>query len=219
MMWILPLAATLISAICAGIPLRYWYGSRHPAHLMWFLALTGIAVAAACLFLGSVSGWTALVAKLYYLLASVAFTGGLSLGTAYLLAPRVIAHIWLVALVASAVTIAILLAGTGVDMGKLSDEGMAGWKAIDAGGALPGVAATINSIGTLVLLTGAVYAFVYKRLAAASALIAAGSLVIYYGSNIVAAASTYELASLPQIAGVLVVIAGITMTREAPPKW
>lgn len=217
-MWVLPLISTLVSSICAGVSLRFWFARRHPAHLMWALALTGIAVAAACMFLGSTSGWTPLLSKLYYLLAAVAFTGGLSLGTAYMLAPRVIAHIWLVSLVGAAVAITILLAGADLDAASLS-EGAAGWKTIDSEGALPGVAATINSIGTLVLLTGAVFAFVYKRLAGAMMLVALGGLIVYYVSNVLGTASTYELASIGLILGVLVVTTGIVMTRAAPLSW
>ncbi len=218
-MWLLPLTAMLAGGFCAGVSLRYWLCRRHPAQLVWFMALLGISTAAACMFLGSYSGWTPLLARLYFLMAAVAFTGGVSIGTAYLLAPRAIAHIWLATVAIAALVIAVLLRGTAVDMAELAAGDIAGWRAIDSSGALPGIAAAINSIGTLVLLTGAVFGFIYKRYALACSLAALGALVLYYGGNILGTSSSYELAAIAQSAGALLVTAGVVLSRNAPLSW
>jgi hypothetical protein len=213
-MWIFPLIATLISAFFAGIVFRLYVDRRSPAHLAWAFALFLFGFGTACDFLAGVSGWTPLIAKTYYLVGAMVVVGYLALGTLYLLAPRVIARLWLAAMVILTLLAIILLAGAGVDPVKLQSETDPGWQAIERSALIKIIMITINSIGTLVIVGGAVYSAVRGRYARANILIALGTLIVAAAGSLTALGRA-EFHSIGQALGITVMFTGFLMTMTA----
>ncbi|MBI5870440.1 MAG: hypothetical protein HZB44_05705 [Actinobacteria bacterium] len=212
-MWILPLIATIVSALFSGIVFRQYLERRNPAHLSWAAALFLFGIGTACDFLASLSGWTPLIAKVYYLTGATVVVGYLALGTLYLLAPRRIARIWLALMLLATVTAIIMLAGAEVDPVKLRSEAESGWKAIDRPAALSAMVIAINSIGTLILVAGAAYSALYRRYTRANILIALGTLVVALGGSLMRLGH-YEFQSVGQTAGITIMFAGFLMTMK-----
>ena len=216
-MWAFPLAAALISALFAGIVARQYGPRRHPALLAWAVALFIFAIASGCDFLGSISGWTAFTSKLYYLCGATVVVGYLGLGTLYLLAPRRLARAWLVAMLLITALAAVLLARSGMDRGALASGAGPGWKAIQKPALLTVLAIAVSSIGTIILVGGAVYSAVFRRLPLANILIAAGTLIVAGGSSL-SNLGRYELQSIGQAAGIIVMFAGFLLTMSGSRK-
>lgn len=213
-MWVFPLVAAFISAFFSGIVTNKYMARRHPAHLAWALALFIFAVATACDFLGSFSGWTSFIAKMYYLAGATVVVGYLGLGTLYLLCPRPVAHVWLAIMLVATLLAVVLLAGAGVDAAALKSETEPGWKAIEKSALLTGLAVAINSLGTLILVVGAVYSAVYRRYPLANILIAAGTLIVAAGGGLTRLGH-YEFQSIGQAAGIIIMFIGFLMTITA----
>lgn len=94
-MWIFPLTATFLGALFGGVVFSFYRRGRNPAFIVWSVSLGLLALASSCVFLGSLGGWTSLVAKTYYLSESILPAGFLASGLLYVLLPRRMAHIWL----------------------------------------------------------------------------------------------------------------------------
>ena len=216
-MWIFPLAAALISALFSGIVLFQYSARRHPAHLAWAAALFIFAVASACDFLGSIGGWTPFISKVYYLCGATVVVGFLGLGTLYLLAPRRVARVWLAAMLVITAVSAIMLARAGMDRTALAAGAEPGWKAIQKPAILTVLAIAVSSIGTLILVGGAIYSAVFRRLPLANILIAAGTLIVAGGSSL-SNLGRYELQSIGQAAGIMVMFAGFLLTMSGVKK-
>ena len=211
-MWILPFMAALVSGFYSGVVIRLRSPGSGVSLIWWSIALLGLAVASACLFIGSLSGWTSFIARTYYLFGTVTLVAFFSVGITYLLAPRPVAHMWALLVVVVAVLAAIILAGADVDRDAFAVAGEPGWKAIDRSELLMGLTTAMGNLGILVLITAAVFAYVYRRFALAAGLIAAGSLILFYGSNIIAALGGYEYVSLGYLLGSTIIVAGVMMT-------
>ncbi|MBE0429286.1 MAG: hypothetical protein IBX61_05380 [Thermoleophilia bacterium] len=213
-MWIFPLIATVISALFAAVLMRQYFARRNPANLVWSVALVIFAVGSACDLAGSISGWTPFIARLYYLSGAVIVVGYLAAGTLYLLAPRTIAHIWLVLMLAVTVTGTILLATASVDQAMIDAGDEPGWRAIDKPPLLTVLSISVNSLGTAILVGGAVYSAVYRRFPLANILIAAGALIIA-GAGTLTRLGQYEFQSIGQAIGIIVIFAGFLMVSRA----
>ncbi|MDO8737188.1 MAG: hypothetical protein Q7K29_08950 [Thermoleophilia bacterium] len=216
-MWALPLTATAISALFSGIVFRQYLERRNPAHLSWAVALFLFAVGTACDFLAIVSGWTPLIAKTYYLCGATVVVGYLALGTLYLLAPKRLAQAWLILMLTATVFAVILLAGAEVDPVKLRSDAEPGWKAIDKPAALSVIVMAINSIGTVILVAGAVYSAVYRRYMLANILIASGTFVVAAGGSLMRLGH-YEFQSGGQLAGITIMFIGVLLTMKPSEK-
>lgn len=216
-MWIFPLIATFISSLFSGAVMRRYWSGGNAAHLAWAFALFVFAAATACDFIGSISGWTPLVAKVYYFAGAVVVVGYLALGTLYLLAPRAVAHAWLALMLAASVVAIVLLAGSGVDQFKLVHGDEPGWKAIEKPGLLVAITISINTAGTLILLGGAAYSVIRRRYPLPNILIAAGMLIVAFGGTL-SRFGRYEFQSIGQAAGIIVIFAGFLMTSKAAGK-
>jgi hypothetical protein len=209
MMWAPPLATALLCGFFAGVALKSRSRGADPSFVWWSIALAGVAIASACLFLGSFSGWTPFIARTWYLFGAVTLVAFFSVGMAYLLAPRPIAHIWAAVVVLAAFLSLFLLAGAPVDGEALTVAGEPGWKAVESPWLLSSLSSAMGSLGILVMLTGAVFAYVYRQFTFAAILLAAGAIVIHYGANIIAAFGGYELSSLGYLAGAFLIMAGV----------
>ena len=83
--------------------------------------------------------------------------GYLALGTLYLLAPRAVARAWLAIMVILTIMAIVLLSGASVDPVRLRSETEPGWQAIDRSALIKAIMIAVNSIGTLIIVGGAVY--------------------------------------------------------------
>jgi peptidoglycan/LPS O-acetylase OafA/YrhL len=70
-MWVIPLAASTVALGFAGLLGRRSLRRRHPAELLWAVALLMYAVASLALFLGVVDGWSPGEYRVYWLFGAV----------------------------------------------------------------------------------------------------------------------------------------------------
>ena len=150
----LPAAAAVIAAICAAIV--GWDALRRPRpeRVIWAGAFLLFMVAAACEVIGSATGWSPILARVYYLTGAVLVVGVLALGELYFLLPgRMPAITPGVSLLIVAVS-ATAVWSAPIDWARLPT---AGWQALERGPFLVALAATLNAGGTIVLTGGALY--------------------------------------------------------------
>jgi hypothetical protein len=184
-----PLSSALISAMMALVMLRRMRQKVRPHEAAWALAFVMFAVAAASQVIGDLVGWTPTLARLYYVTGATLVVGWLGLGTWLV----VVRKPWLRSVGLWAM---ILLSGYGLGLVSLSPVDSAnlaelGWHALTKPATLTVLTITINSLGTLVLVGGALYsawAFWRKRIMRdrmlGLILLAAGTLVVAAGGSL-----------------------------------
>jgi hypothetical protein len=216
----LPAAAAVIAAICAAIV--GWDALRRPRpeRVIWAGAFLLFMVAAACEVIGSATGWSPILARVYYLTGAVLVVGALALGELYLLLPgRMPAITPGVSLLIVAVS-ATAVWSAPIDWARLPT---AGWQALERGPFLVALAATLNVGGTIVLTGGAVYSAWKLRAAGGSGQRAAGCLLIAIGTVVVASGGTLtrfgrpEYLYLPMTLGIAIIFSGVIVTRHPQP--
>jgi hypothetical protein len=176
MHWLLPGVAAAASAAFAAAVLRQYAGRRRPHQLAWGIALTMFAAASVTLTTGVTAGWTPLSFKVYYLFGAILNVPWLALGTVWLLAgrrgpgdpggvPRRIglagrAYLTgLAAFTALSVVLVALARVTPADLaGRLLPEGKEFLPV-----AVRALAVLGNTVGTLIVLGGAVASGVAMR--------------------------------------------------------
>jgi hypothetical protein len=213
----LPAAAAVIAAICAAIV--GWDAVRRPRpeRVIWAGAFLLFMVAAACEVIGSASGWSPIVARVYYLSGAVLVVGVLALGELYLLLPGRMPSVTpgvsllIVAISATAVWSAP------IDSARLPTVG---WQALERGPFLVALAATINAGGTMVLAGGALYSAWKLRATGGSGKRAVGCVLIAVGTVVVALGGTLtrlgrpEYLYLPMTLGIAIIFSGVALTRQ-----
>ena len=155
MHWLLPGVAAAASAAFAVAVLRQYAARRRPYQLAWGIALSMFTVASLALTVGVVAGWTPVSFKLYYLFGAVLNVPWLALGTVELLAGLAVRRAYLAALAVFTLVSVILVAlarVTAADLaGRLLPEGKEFLPV-----AVRVLAVVGNSVGTLVVVAGAV---------------------------------------------------------------
>ena len=155
MHWLLPGVAAAASAAFAVAVLRQYAARRRPYQLAWGIALSMFTVASLALTVGVVAGWTPVSFKLYYLFGAVLNVPWLALGTVELLAGLAVRRAYLAALAVFTLVSVILVAlarVTAADLaGRLLPEGKEFLPV-----AVRVLAVVGNSVGTLVVVGGAV---------------------------------------------------------------
>jgi len=147
-----PLTSALISLACALVIARDALRRPRPDKVAWAVAFAIFTVAAGSEVAGSFWGWSASLARVYYLTGAVLVVGYLAVGELYLLAGRRWAAIAPGAtLLVTALATAVVL-GAPVDTSRLDRDG---WEAIERGPGLIALAASVNALGTAVLVGGA----------------------------------------------------------------
>jgi hypothetical protein len=186
---IFPLCAALFSAAIATIMARRLLQKVRPHEVAWMVAFVMFAVAAGTQLLGDLTGWTPTMARLYYVTGATLVVGWLGLGSWLVLVRQPAARnagIWLI----------LLLTGFGlglvalspVDATRIAGEG---WHALDKPTALTILTIALNSIGTLVLVGGALWSawsFWRKRMMpqrmVGLILLAVGAMVVAAGGSL-----------------------------------
>lgn len=186
---LLPLSSALISGAMALLMLNRMRQKIRPQEAAWTLAFAMFAVAAGSQVWGDMAGWSPFLAKLYYVFGASLVVGWLGLGTWLVVvrSPRLQnVGLWIMLLV-SGVAIG-MVSQSPVDMAALAADG---WHALDKPTALTVLTIAVNSVGTLVLVGGALWsAWVFWRKHIMRSrmigllLIAAGALAVAAGGSL-----------------------------------
>ncbi|MCA9876333.1 MAG: hypothetical protein KC442_01065 [Thermomicrobiales bacterium] len=215
-----PAFAALVAALCAGSLVWDAVHKPRPERITWALAFVIFAVAASAEVFGALLGWSATLARVYYLSGAVLVVGVLALGELYLLFPgRMPAFTTGLALLVAA------LAATGVWSAPIDQSRLAtdGWHAIERGPLLIALALALNAGGTAILAGGALYSAWAMRARPALRRRAAGCLLIALGTLTVASGGTLTRLGRPEYlylamsAGIAVIFAGVLLTRGKSP--
>lgn len=214
-----PAVSALISLACALVIAFDAVRRPRPDKVAWVVAFAVFAVAAGAEVVGSLAGWTVLLARVYYLTGATLVVGYLALGELYLLTARQSRFATIapgLTLLVTAVAATIVFAAP-VDRARLAADG---WEAIERGPGLVALAATINGVGTVILAGGALltaWRFWRRRLHRHRMI---GCVLIAVGTLFVAAGGTLtrfghqEYLYLGMSLGVSVIFAGYLEARR-----
>jgi hypothetical protein len=155
MHWLLPGVAAAASAAFAVAVLRQYAARHRPYQLAWGIALSMFTAASLALTAGVVAGWTPLSFKLYYLFGAILNVPWLALGTVELLAGHTVQRAYLAGLAVFTVLSVVLVA-----MARVTADDLAGRLLPEGKEFLPvavrALAVLGNTVGTLVVVGGAV---------------------------------------------------------------
>lgn len=218
MVWF-PLTAALISAICTVVAVRRYLARRRPHELAWSLAFALFTLGAAAEVAGDLVGWSATLARLYYVSGAVLTVGYLGLGSLQLLLGRRFER-WFpgVMLILGALGFAFVFT-TPVDPGKLDR----GWQALVVkGSATLLFTILINSFGTLIVVGGALYSALLGRRrgmprerVAGLAAIALGTLVVASGGTVYRVLGDHAYLYVTMAPGVAIILAGYLLANRS----
>lgn len=214
-----PLIAALISAACMVVAVRRYAARRRPHELAWSLAFAFFTLGAAAEVAGDLWGWSPLLTRLYYVSGAVLTVGYLGLGSLQLLLGRRMER-WLpgVMLGLGALGFAFVFS-TPVDASKLDR----GWQALAVKGT-PTLIVTIlvNSLGTLMVVGGALYSAVVGRRrgmprerVAGLAAIALGTLVVASGGTVYRVLGDHAYLYITMAPGVAIILAGYLLANRS----
>ena len=215
-MVIFPLIASILAFICCLMVLRDYLARPKPAGITWTIAFAIFGIAALAEVVGSIVGWNAPLARLYYVLGATLVVGYLAVGELYLLMRRSWADKAAgLMLVLTALAIALVL-----DAPVTGDLASDGWQALDRGAGLTALTIGINSGGTLVLVGGLVYSAlsfrrrgIMRNRMLGCLLIAAGTLTAASGGTLTRLGSRQYLYIAMSI-GIALIFAGYMRTRR-----
>lgn len=212
-----PLAACLLAVACTATVGVDWLRRPKPDKAAWFVAFALFAVAAGAEVVGAAVGWSAPLARIYYLAGAVLVVGFLALGELYLLAPGKMSRVAPGAALLVTALAATVVLDAPVDADRLASEG---WRAIERGPALVALAVAINAGGTAVLVGGALWSAwrflrlgIFRHRAIGCVLIALGTLLVAAGGSATRLGRP-EFLYLAMAAGLAVILAGYLETRR-----
>ena len=156
-----------------------------------------------------------MTARLYYLMGATLNVGFLGVGTIYLIWSRRVATTALVVMVAFSLVATVIIFTVPINVSALHDVA-SGYKAVRANSFLPPLMAALsNSIGTLLVVGGALwsaYVFWRKRIMKQRMigvlLIAAGTFIVAIGGTLVGLTGNPDFNYLPMAIGVIVMFVG-----------
>lgn len=214
-----PIIAALIAGACFLLVARDYRARPKPSAAAWAVAFAMFSAAAAAEAIGSLSGWTPLLARIYYLLGASLVVGYLALGELYLLAPKRI-----VDRLAGGLLLISTLAAAQVWQAEIGDVGRDGWDALERSPLLTAITISLNAGGTLILVGGLVYsAWRFRRLGIqrermiGCLLIAIGTLVVASGGTLTRLGND-EYFYIAMATGVALIFAGYLRTRGKQPR-
>lgn len=214
-----PLIAALTSAACMAVAVRRYAARRRPYELAWSLAFAFFTLGAAAEVAGDLVGWSPLLTRLYYVSGAVLTVGYLGLGSLQLLLGRRMER-WFpgVMLGLGALGFAFVFT-TPVDASKLDR----GWQALAVKGT-PTLIVTIliNSVGTLIVVGGALYSAVVGRRrgmprerVAGLAAIALGTLVVASGGTVYRVLGDHAYLYTTMAPGVAIILVGYLLANRS----
>lgn len=224
-MWILPFVAGAVSAAFVALLARSYVARPRPHTLAWAVAMAMFCIASLAAAAGMLLGWSEGWFRVYYLFGAITNVPVLALGTAYLLAPRRVAHVaaLLVALGCVAATIQVMTAD--LEERALETSGIPSAREV-----VPDTARTtsryLSFAGFGVVVGGAVWSSLRlgRRSEPALRNLATGNLLIAFGTTVVAIGSAFARAgrgayfAVGLAAGVSIMYAGFLRTRAVAPR-
>lgn len=219
-MVIFPAVAALLAFACSFVLLRDYITRPRPDKITWTIAFAVFGAAATAEVVGSVFGWTEMLARAYYVSGATLVVGYLALGELYLLLPK--RHVdKIAALMVGLTALGIALVWNTGFSGNVATEG---WHALEAGGGLTALTIGLNSIGTLILVGGCIYSAVRFRMMGIMrnrmiglTMIAAGTLVVASGGTLTRLGNA-EYFYIAMTAGVALIFTGYLRARKPDPQ-
>jgi len=218
---LLPLSVTIVGAIFAIVLLnRYLTGKKRPHELIWGVAFLMFAAAGACQVYADMAGtWSDFTARIYYLFGATLNVGFLGVGTIYLIMRRRAANTALVAMILFSLIATVIIFTVPVNASELHNV-VTGYKAVRANSFLPPLMAALsNSIGTLLVVGGALWsAYIFwrkhimKQRMIGVLLIAAGTFIVALGGTLVGITGNPDFNYIPMTIGVIVMFVGYLQT-------
>jgi hypothetical protein len=215
-MVIFPIISALLACGCAIAVFVDYRARPKPDKVAWGVAFAVFAAAAGSEVIGSIGGWTPLLARTYYVMGATLVVGYLALGELFLLLPRSWAD-RAAGLMAFLTVLAVALvyrAPVGSDISTV------GWEALDRGPGLTALTISINSIGTLILVGGLAWSvWRLRRLGTmrnrtmGCLLIALGTLVVASGGTLTRLGS-HEFLYIAMSGGITLIFAGYLRARR-----
>jgi cytochrome c oxidase cbb3-type subunit 1 len=211
-----PVAATLVALLFCVLLLRSF--GRRPAgqKALWAAGFAFFAAAAASEALANRSGWSAGLFRAYYLAGGVLTVAYLGAGSAWLLLPRRGRDLLVggLAVATAAAALSVLLAP--VDGDVLAATPIGRPPANDAlGGHTFLWAVALNSLGTIFLVGGSLYAIVRRQRVRPNVWIGGGALIVALATGL-SRTGHYEFVYLGQLVGIALMFSGFTFVGQAP---
>ena len=214
---LLPLAATLVALLFSGLLLSGFV--RRPAgqKAFWGVGFALFAAAALAEAAAQRSGWSPALFRTYYLAGGVLAVACLGAGSAWLLLPPRARDVLAGALIAAAFAASVTVLLSPVDEQLLGATPSGRPPANSAlGGHAFLWAITLNSVGTIFLVGGSVYAIARRRRVRANAWIACGAIVVALATGM-SRADNYTFVYVGELLGIAIMFAGFRFTG-APAK-
>ncbi|HYO30210.1 MAG TPA: hypothetical protein VER37_06465, partial [Thermomicrobiales bacterium] len=216
-----PVVAAVVSLACALLVAADAVRRPKPDKVAWAIAFGLFAVASGAEVVGLLLGWTPLLVRLYYVTGATLVVGFLALGQLYLLAGRRIDRLAPgVALLVTALAATFVLDAP-IDRARLATDG---WRALEKGPALVALTVSINALGTVVVVGGALWSAWrfhgtggYRQRMVGCLLIALGTLVVAAGGSLTRLGSP-EFLYVAMAAGVALIFAGYLQARRPAAK-
>jgi hypothetical protein len=214
-----PVAATLLALAFFLLLLRSFRARPAGQKAFWAVGFLLFAAATAAEALAQHGGWTPALFRTYYLCGGILAVAYLGAGSAWLLLPPR-GRDWLLGALATATFAAVItVALAQVDSGTLARA--AGGRPPD-NGAIAGHAflwaATLNSLGTLALLGGSLFAIARRIRVRQNLWIAAGALIVALATGL-SRTGDYSFVYLGQLAGLALMFCGFTLpSRVSAPR-
>lgn len=215
-MVIFPIIASLLAACCCIAVARDYIARPRPAGAVWTIAFAIFSVAAMAEAIGTIAGWTPLLARVYYVLGATLVVGYLALGELYLLVRREHADRFagfIVVLTALAIAL-ISRAPVG------SDVSTEGWHALERTAGLTAMTIAINAGGTLILVGGLAYSVlgfvrrgVMRNRMIGCLLIMSGALTVAMGGTLTRLGS-HQFLYIAMSLGIAQIFTGYLRTRQ-----
>ena len=216
-MVVFPIIALVISLACTFVV--GWDAVRKPKpdRVVWTIAFGIFAVATGAEVVGSLSEWTPLLARTFYLCGAVLVVGYLALGELYLLArPKIERFAPGAALLVTALAVTLVVSAP-IDQTMLATEA---WEAIERGPALVLLTVLLNVGGTIVLVGGALYSAsrfrklgIQRHRMIGCVLVALGTLAVASGGTLTRFGER-EYLYIAMSIGIVLIFAGVLETRR-----
>ena len=212
-----PAIAFVVSLACGVLVAADGARRPKPDKVAWAISFGLFAVAAGAEVVGSLAGWNPLLVRLYYLTGAILVVGFLGLGQLYLLFGKKIARVAPGAALLATALAATFVMDAPVDEARLTTDG---WHALERGPALVALTVSINALGTIVVVGGALWSAwtfwrngIFRRRMVGCLLIALGTLVVAAGGSLTRLGSPQFL-YVAMAAGVGLIFAGYLQARR-----
>jgi hypothetical protein len=215
-MVIFPLVASTLAWICCFAVLYDYLRKPKPAGIAWVVAFAIFGAAASIEVVTTVTEWTPLLARAYYVLGATLVVGYLALGQLYLIIPRR----WSDRFAGVVIALSALAVSLVVNADVAANVADDGWHALDRSAGLTVLTIGFNVLGTLVIVGGCLYsALAFRRKGImrnrmiGCLLIAAGTLSVASGGTLTRLGS-HQYLYIAMTLGIALIFTGYMRARQ-----